>query len=320
MTLRHVRRCAPILALLVLASPAPLVSAHQDLRMFFFGDSLSDSGNHFIAFGEVSQRPFALIPDAPYAVGGLHFSNGATWAEQLAWTLHTPRSGFPSLLKSGVFTNYAVGRARARPAAPVFPYFDLATQVGRFGADFGVAPSDATYAIWIGSNDLNDALNALPGDPTGATSQAILQAALASVAGSMQALWVSGARTFLVLNVPNLALTPAVRAAGPAAEAAAAFFTQLYNAGLVQVLGAGALGGLPGIRIVQLDVDVLLTSVVADPASVGLTNTEEACLTFGVIRHPFCSTPNRYLFWDGIHPTRAGHAIVADAAAAALSH
>jgi phospholipase/lecithinase/hemolysin len=51
---------------------------------------------------------------------------------------------------------------------------------------------------------------------------------------------------------------------------------------------------------------------------VGLTNVEDACLTFGVVRNPFCQTPNRYLFWDGIHPTRAGHAILADTAARAL--
>jgi phospholipase/lecithinase/hemolysin len=30
-----------------------------------------------------------------------------------------------------------------------------------------------------------------------------------------------------------------------------------------------------------------------------------------VIVHAECSHPNRYLFWDGIRPTRAGHAILA---------
>jgi len=119
------------------------------------------------------------------------------------------------------------------------------------------------------------------------------------------------------LNLPNLALTPAVRALGPAAQAAAAFFSQAFNAGLAQALGA--LGGLPGIQIMRLDVDALLTAIVANPASVGLTNAEDACLTFGVVRHPFCRMPNEYLFWDGIHPTRAGHTVLANAAAAVLA-
>ena len=318
MNSRRVHLSALLVALLFLLSPAPRISAHQNLRVFFFGDSLSDSGNYFIAFREISQRPFEPVPDAPYAVGGLHFSNGATWAEQLSWMLHSPKSGLPALLAGGEFTNYAVGRARARPGAPVFADFDLATQTGRFRGDFhGVAPPEATYAIWIGANDLNDALNALAIDGTGATSQAILTEALGAVATNIQSLWLSGARSFLVLNIPNLALTPAVRAAGPAAEAAATFLTNAYNTGLNQALVG--LGGLPDIRFVRLDVDALLTAIVSDPAAVGLTNAEDACLTFGVVRDPFCRTPNRYLFWDGIHPTQAGHSIVADAAARALA-
>ena len=318
MNSRRVHLSALLVALLFLLSPAPRISAHQNLRVFFFGDSLSDSGNYFIAFREISQRPFEPVPDAPYAVGGLHFSNGATWAEQLSWMLHSPKSGLPALLAGGEFTNYAVGRARARPGAPVFADFDLATQTGRFRGDFhGVAPPEATYAIWIGANDLNDALNALAIDGTGATSQAILTEALGAVATNIQSLWLSGARSFLVLNIPNLALTPAVRAAGPAAEAAATFLTNAYNTGLNQALVG--LGGLPDIRFVRLDVDALLTAIVSDPAAVGLTNAEDACLTFGVVRDPFCRTPNRYLFWDGIHPTRAGHTIVAEAAARALA-
>src|SRR5437870_5726450 len=43
-----------------------------------FGDSLSDPGNAFVILHKVAVPPFSsLIPDAPYARGGLHFSNGA---------------------------------------------------------------------------------------------------------------------------------------------------------------------------------------------------------------------------------------------------
>jgi outer membrane lipase/esterase len=299
-----------LLALLVLQSLAPLAAAHDAQRLVFFGDSLTDPGNHFIAFREVSTRPFEPVPSASYAIGGFHFSNGATWAEQLAWQLHSPASGLPALLAPRVFTNYAVGRARARPGAPEFPHFDLATQVGRFLRDFhGSAPAEPIYSVWIGSNDLNDALGALALDPSGATSVAILTAAVTSVAGNIQALWVAGARDFLVPNIPNLAVTPAVRAAGPAAQAGATFLTLSYNAALAQALGA--LSALPGIRIIPLDVDGLLAQTIADPGAAGLTNAVDACLRFGVIQNAICSTPNRYLFWDGIHPTRAGHGILA---------
>ena len=39
-----------------------------------------------------------------------------------------------------------------------------------------------------------------------------------------------------------------------------------------------------------------------------------ACLAFGVVRGAVCERPDRYLFWDGEHPTRAGHRIIARAA------
>lgn len=312
------RRLAAAVALLALVGAAPQLSAMPSLRLFFFGDSLSDSGNHFIAFHDVSVRPFEMVPDAPYPVGGLHFTNGATWAEQLSYTLRTPTSGLPSLLASGVFTNYAVGRARARPLAPVFPYFDFAEQVRRFRSDFPLgAPATGIYVVWLGSNDLNDALTASASDPSGATSIAIIQAALAAEALNIQGLWQAGARDFLIVNVPNLALTPAVRAAGPVAQGAATAFTNAFNGGLNQALNT--LSALPGIRLRRLDANAILTGIVADPARVGLTEVEAACITFGVVQNPFCRRPNDYLFWDGIHPTKAGHAIVAQAAANVLT-
>ena len=88
----------------------------------------------------------------------------------------------------------------------------------------GNASPDNLYVIWIGNNDLQDALGALENDPTGATSVAIIQAALQSEAAAIQTLYAAGARKFLIPTVANFGLTPAVRALGPAAQYLAAFF------------------------------------------------------------------------------------------------
>jgi phospholipase/lecithinase/hemolysin len=292
----------------------PAWAGQEQNRLVIFGDSLSDPGNYFIAFGEVSQAPFAPIPDAPYDIGpGHHFTDGRTWVEQLAVQLHTPLSGLPALAHPGEFTNYAVGRARARPNAPVFSAYDLSTQVGLYLGDFrGHASSGAVYVIWIGANDLDDALQALATDPTGAASGQILQAAIETVAGNIQALWSAGARTFLIPNIPDLGDTPAVRALGPAVVGAASQLTGLYNAGLHQALTQ--LQVLPQIQFVEFDVNTLLQQVIASPATYGLDDAVDACLTFFTTEHPICARPRRYLFWDGIHPTVAGHEIVEDAA------
>jgi phospholipase/lecithinase/hemolysin len=307
-----------VLVALLSLSVAPSALAQDFNRVIVFGDSLSDSGNYFIAFDAISHQPFDPIPDAPYAIGGHHFSNGATWAERLTTALHTPTSGNPAFRSPGVFTNYAVGRSRARSGAPVFSTFDLSTQVSQFLSDFGRAPSDDLYVVWIGANDLNDALNALTIDPSGLTSGAIIQAAITATAANIGALYSQGARTFLVPNLPDFAITPAVRALGQGAETAATQLTSAYNAGLDAALVA--LTPLPGIHFIRLDINALFVEIIADPAAAGLTDVADACLTFGVIGGAICSTPNRFLFWDGIHPTTVAHEIIADAALEALTH
>ena len=315
--IRPWRRVLILLALVSIVL-APAAFAGDVAEIVFFGDSLSDPGNYFIAFGTVSLAPFEPIPDAPYAIGGHHFSNGATWAEQLAWELRRPASGEPALQMPGVFTNYAVGRARARAGAPVFAFYDLSTQVNRFLSDFGGhASADNVYALWIGANDLSDALNALATDPTGATSIGIIQEAIGALAANIQTLWAAGARTLLIPNLPDLAITPAVRALGPEAQAVASQLTAAYNGGLEQALQA--LQVLPQIRFVRLDISSLLDDVLVDPSDFGLANVEDSCLAFGVVRGAVCERPDGYLFWDGEHPTRAGHRIIARAALHALS-
>jgi outer membrane lipase/esterase len=298
-------------ALCVLLLGASLATARADESRGFvlFGDSLTDPGNHYIAFGQVTGPPYQPVPIYPYATGGHHFSNGPTWAEDLTDELDTPVSGKPALREPGVFTNYAVGRARARPGAPVFPDFDLGTQVGAFLSDFGgQAPANRTYVIWIGANDLFDALEALQLDPSGATSMGIIQQALAATAENIQMLWGAGAREFLVLNLADPALTPYVRYLGPVAQGASTQLTAAYNGALAQVLAS--LGALPQIQIRQFDINAFLHTVVSSPARYGLRDVQDSCLTFGVVTNAVCADPDRYLFWDGIHPTRAGHLLI----------
>lgn len=278
-----------------------------------FGDSLSDPGNAFVLLREVEVAPFALIPAAPYARGGLHFSNGQTWVEQLAGQLGARLSAGPALAKPKMFANYAVGGARARSEG----VFDLSVQVNMFLADVDrTAPADALYVVFIGSNDVRDALGALVTDPSGAISFGILTQALDAVRANLEALNDAGARNFLVLNVPNLALVPAVRGQGPAAQGAAQVLAAQFNFGLENILAG--LEAARDVRVVRLDVFSLIGEIVADPGAVGLTEAEQSCITPDTRISPFCSRPDTYLFWDGIHPTRAGHRILAMRAADAL--
>ena len=321
------RRILGLLCAVILLAPpvarAQLVDTIE--QVVFFGDSLSDSGNHAIFTGLSSRQPFSLgPPDASYDIGGHHFSNGNTWAEQLATALGTPTSGQPALRAPGVFTNYAVGQARARAGAPVFADFDLRTQVDRYLAQVGGrVPPNTLVAIWIGGNDVNDALNALVADPSGTTTTAILQQALAATVDGIAALYGAGARMFLIANVPDFAYTPYVRFLDafvyPGIAAAATAVTTAYDAALGQVvMGLPFLLPPDPIHPLQfarlLDANALIGQIVASPAAFGITDALNRCTTPEVVGHAICSTPQRYLFWDGIHPTRTGHRAVAEAA------
>lgn len=301
--------------LLFLAVLPAWAFAQNSGGLVIFGDSLSDSGNFFHQTGDVVKAPFEPIPDAPYAIGGHHFSNGATWVEQLAVTKAVVPSAHPAVVRPGRFTNYAFGRARARAGAPVFSSFDLTTQVNLFLSDFGGnAPSDATYIVFIGANDARDAFTA-GGDP------AIVGASVTAISANIAALFASGARTFVVLNVPNLAITPAINDLPDPIPLLATLFTMAYNAALSTALDAvEPLVMSGGGQIIRVDAFSLLNAVVADGgAAAGLSNVTDACLTFGVSGRFMCNDANGHLFWDDAHPTRAGHAVFAAEIANVLS-
>ncbi len=92
--------------------------------------------------------------------------------------------------------------------------------------------------------------------------------------------------------------------------ALATSLTQSFNGNLTGLLGQLSTG-LPGISVTRLAVDQILTAILADPAGFNLTTVTTACVTPNAA--PFrCRHADKFLFWDGIHPTKAGHAILAE--------
>ena len=288
-----------------------------------FGDSLSDSGNYFTQFGGMSMQPYETenFPSEPYAIGGHHFTNGATWVEQLTKKLHIPKSGMPSELSPGLFRNYAVGRSRARAVLleGVFSEVNLTTQVDSFLADENdQAPGEALYIIWIGSNDVADALFAdNPAD--------IMGAALLNTFTQIQRLYAYGARHFLILNMPNFALTPRVLDVVSVYPVPVQEFL-LQNISMASVGYNQALAGnlaymqsvFTDMDVISLDVFSILNDIVANPELYGLEIVNEACIIPDTQGQAYCSNWGRYLFWDAQHPTREGHSIISKQAQMAI--
>ena len=287
-------------------------------RIVAFGASLSDSGNAFALRGGSNTPPDylldpLLVPSAPYARGGHHFSNGATWIEQFARSTGLSASVGPALQSAGNGTNYAVGGARAHEDGV---NFNLSAQVEAFLQDVGgAAPSDALYTIEMGGNDIRDALVVYPSG-SGADS-----AGRDHLDGEQHRQAVCSRRTDLHrLACPERRTDagdtharpnqPRRDAAGDRADDGIQRWSRRRRGAAAEVL--------PGIRIVQLDAFRLLNDIVATPIAYGLTDVTSPCVTPNV--PPFtCQEPDEFLFWDGIHPTKAVHAIIAQEAASALS-
>ena len=301
----------------LLARPGVALAQTPYSGIVVFGTSLSDSGNAFALRGGTNTPPDylldpLLVPSAPYAKGGHHFSNGATWVEQFARSRGLAGSVQPAFRSpSGRATNFAVGGARAWADGR---NVNLSDQVDAFlQSTGGSASPDALYVIEMGGNDVRDALAAYP------TNHAIIiQQALASIGSNIVRLYGAGARRFLVWNAPNPALTPALRrlaSVNPNIALLATFLAQSFNTNLGGVVTQ--LSGLPGSTIDRLDAYGLLNDIVGDGDHFGLSNVVDACVTPDVA--PFaCTNPDEYLFWDGIHPTTAVHGIIAQVAASVL--
>ena len=111
-------------------------------------------------------------------------------------------------------------------------------------------------------------------------------------------------------------MAPAVRLQGSDAQLVASGLSLGFKNALD--LALASLDSLPGVQIVRLDVFTIVQHVVAKPADFGLTDVQDSCIELNTFVHAFCGRPDKFLFWDGIHPTVAGHAILARQANVAL--
>lgn len=313
-------------ALLVALAGVPALAGATPTSLFVFGDSLADAGNNAVVFDTKfgvppgtlrTGTPIAspgFIPDFPYASN--RYSNGPVWVEQLASGLGITNGATASLLGG---TNFAFGGARTGPLDPTGTQFpaSLLTQVGGFLAAAGpTVPSSALYVVQGGGNDARDIFAAaLPIALTGGDPSALIASRSAQygadIASIVLALENAGARKLLVANVPDIGATPAIQALaagfGPFEEEVEGLATSIAMAMSAQL--ALALAGLPdfGSDLWTLDLFNLVQAIAADPVAFGLTDVTSAC-AFA------CADVATSLFWDGIHPTTAGHFLLAQQA------
>jgi phospholipase/lecithinase/hemolysin len=219
------------------------------------------------------------------------FSNGPVWVEQLAESLELPLSASE---RGG--QNFAVGGARIE----VGPQ-SLRAQVNQVLRL--PRPSGRTlYVVWGGANDIFAAM----GQPH---ARCELDAAAADFKEVLVDLLANGGADVLVPNIPDVGITPAIRAQGSKAVEEARRLTDHFNRAVERRL-TGLASAWRGIRLYRFDVAAMAERARRDPASFGFTNISTPCRGF--------ARCGEYVFWDDIHPTTAAHARLAEAALGAL--
>lgn len=285
------------LALTLVSSAA---SGQTTGRFVTFGDSLSDPGNIFSVTGQ---------PPAPYFQG--RFSNGLTWIEQLSGT----QSTFQTFGGGGAGNvDFAFGGARTDAnifSNGSFIPFGLQSQIQSYLSRGGTFSATDTVSIWAGANNLFNAFDTnYPGytTPTTTSLAAVMTSASTDIKTAVNTLVTNGARKIIVLNLPDLGLTPAYR--GTAGQTAATFASLTFNTQLASDLAAVKAAN-PGLDLVLVDVKSVFDLVSSNPGMFGFTNSSASCVATPSCVTASKSVQNQYAFWDTVHPTEASHQLIA---------
>ena len=305
------RMMGALLALLPLAiGMAVADTEHGYKRIFIFGASFVDSGNHFVLTGETAHPPFELINFASYGIGGHHPTNGRTWVEVLAQDMKLAEWAKPAY-RDPRFGNYAVSYGRARDVEPDPVEPSLYDQVQAW-VDNGYCTGDPAHpmndTLFIVDSGYRDLLDVALGEP----ADEVVPAMMMSFAWNIGRLYGCGARNLLMPNLPDLGTAPITPEGG---EAAGREQSEDYNEALEYFVIEPYSGAMNISFVNFFDFTDTMMSM---PGTFGFTNLTDPCITPYVTKGAFCKNRDGYFWWDLLHPTKKTHALLAEYALANL--
>jgi phospholipase/lecithinase/hemolysin len=282
------------------------------LQVVSFGDSLSDVGTY---------APLAS------AVGGGRFTTnpGQVWTQNVAQyygdTLNAAFTvGVDHKLSAQGGFGYAEGGSTVATPANQYDFLSdvigniempVNQQVSSYLSAHGSFNSGQLVLVWAGANDVLRA-----GTPPAATTT--VQAAATTLAQVIGQIVQAGATHVVVVNVPNIGLSPK----GIAASDGGANLTQLSQLFNSTLNGALQSNGLQS-KVITVDSYTWVNQIIANFQSNGfsVSNTAQACDPKKTPDNTalLCSPPTyvssnadqTYMFADDLHPTTHLHALFA---------
>lgn len=273
-------------------------------RVFIFGDSLSDTGNLAAAAGMPLPVPYdeKRVSNGPVAVETLAIKLGHT-AEASEYTIFVPEVG----------SNYAVASAKASGDR----LQDLGNQVLGFQLNHGyIAPSDALYVVMIGGNDIRSVRDEADINK----AETIVKEAAISVFNAIKSLALTGARSFLLINAPNIELIPETRiiaemSSDPDMIKRSRKMSNLYRQSLHEM--TQSFEEANDVQISEFDLFKFFSKLIHKSDEYGFINSSDACFsTVTLSFHPDCNygfNADQFVFFDEIHPTTRTHTLFGEA-------
>lgn len=255
---------------------------------FFFGDSLSDTGNLFNATGRTN-------PPAPYFQG--RFSNGLVFPELIVPGLQNATSAAPTVRGN---LNFAFGGATAQSDVTNPPNFSA--QIGLFNQrQLSIGPNDLV-SVLFGANDFFNKVPIATNQNTTAIN-AIATASATAISTGINSLIARGGQNFLVFGLPDLGNT--AQFISSPARPLGSTYTDTFNSQLQTQLAT--IRDSSGARFTFVDLRAFVNRLQARPGDFGFTNVTNAFLPpLGTAQ----GDPNNFLFWDGVHPTSRAEQLV----------
>ena len=277
-------------------------------NFFVFGDSLSDVGN---------------APNTRDLNDNGRWSNGCVWAEYLA-----PMLGLAPATKSskysdgdtfatnninfaygGAMTSYGTTSVTGIPSVDEQIFgkknalghvTDIDKGFARYHLDFG---ENDLVSVWAGANNLFFTV-------TIADYEAMALQAASDMYANIENLLLSGAKNLLILNLPDIGNTPCYKNDAEG-KANASLFSTTYNDSLfanVELLKSLN----PDVDFIYIDMYAIFNDLLYNPLAYGFEIVDTSLISvFNNDNLPTEEEASKYLFYDDVHPTTAGHEMLA---------
>jgi len=277
-------------------------------NFFVFGDSLSDVGNapntrdlnfegrwsNGNVWAEYLASMLGLAPatkSSDYSAGDTFATNNINFAYGGAMTSFgtTSATGIPSIDEQIFGKKNALGHVT-----------DIDKGFARYDLDFG---ENDLVSIWAGANNLFFTV-------TITDYEVMALQAASDMYTNIENLILKGAKNLLILNLPDIGNTPCYKN-DEEGKANASLFSTTFNAALFENVELLKIAN-PDTDFIYIDMYAIFNDLLYNPLAYGFEIVDTSLISVYDNGHlPTDEESSKYLFYDDVHPTTAGHQMLA---------